>query len=274
MIIPPAGGYGRNGDTAILKAVEAIDREAERRQALIQKAGCTNRDTYIARTGATLPLLIIIATDVMTNVAGEVEALLIALVSKARSLGMRVIVSMQSPTGRDTRWRGNLSTIMAGALQSASQDTPALGLPASELRYRPSQLPPPQQRPGIFVVRASGDQALVQAPYLSDEHFATLCATLPQKLVPEPVPREHGLLSNLLSQEPVPELVPARTVLADTEAVAVSSESEQSGDRLIITLLNAGHSANEIAALLGGNRAKALERIRNLRTAQGRTSKS
>lgn len=163
MFIPPAGGYGREGDQRILEAVQVIDQEAQRRQGLITSANCRTREQYIERTGEPLPLLIVVATDVMTSVAGKVEELLVNLVSKARSLGIRVIVSMQTPTGRDTRWRMNLSTVVAGALQSSSQDTPALGIEAKEMVYRPSQLPSPQERPGVFIVRTGRKQHLVQA---------------------------------------------------------------------------------------------------------------
>ncbi|NTW00765.1 MAG: hypothetical protein HGA19_05570 [Oscillochloris sp.] len=199
MFIVPAGGYGKRGDAAILAAIQQIDAEAERRQLLIRQAGCTNRDSYIKRTGAALPLLLIVATDVMTSVAGDVEGLLIALVSKARGLGIRVIVSMQTPTGRDTRWRGNLSTVLAGALQSGSQDEPALGLPSRELHYRPSQLPPPQQRPGVFICRVGGEQLLVQAPYLSDDDFDQLCTLLPLHPIPPTGEEDDDLFAGLLA---------------------------------------------------------------------------
>lgn len=199
MAIPPAGGYGKKGDAAILAAVKVIDAEAERRQDLIRAAGCTSRDAYVAKTGQPMPLLVVIATDVMTSVAGDVERLLINLVSKARSLGIRVIVSMQTPTGRDTRWRGNLSTVLAGALQAGSQDEPAMGIPAKDLRYRPSQLPPPQQRPGVFVCRTAGEQLLVQAPYLGDDDFDRQCAMLPSRPRAAQEEPEDDLLSALLA---------------------------------------------------------------------------
>ena len=199
MFTPPAGGYGRKGDAAILAAVKVIDAEAERRHEVIRAAGCTNREAYVTKTGNVMPLLVVIATDVMTSVAGDVEGLLISLVSKARSLGIRVIVSMQTPTKQDTRWRGNLSTVLAGALQSGSQDEPALGIAPRDLRYRPSQLPPPSHRPGVFVCRTAGIQTLVQAPYLSDAAFDQHCAALPAAPRRAPQNDEDTLLLSLLS---------------------------------------------------------------------------
>jgi len=183
MFTPPAGGYGRQGDAAILKAIKRIDAEAERRQNLITRANCITREQYVERTGRTLPLLVVVATDVMTSVSGEVEALLVNLVSKARSLGIRVIVSMQTPTGKATQWRVNLSTVVVGALQSGEQDRAALGIDVKEMRYRPSRLPSPQERPGLFVARRGAEQMLVQAPYVEDALFAQWVPHLPQREV-------------------------------------------------------------------------------------------
>ena len=194
MFIAPAGGYGRKGDAAILAAVQAIDAEAERRALLNQAAGVTSREAYLAKTGKSYPLLVVVASDVMTSVAGAVEELLVNLVSKARSLGIRVVVSFQTPTGRDTRWRSNLSTVLAGALQAGSQDEPALSIPVKDLRYRPSALPPPQQQPGVFVCRAAGAQHLVRAPFLSNDAFDRQVATLPA----QPKDRADDLLTSLL----------------------------------------------------------------------------
>lgn len=201
MFIAPAGGYGRKGDEAILAAVKTIDAEAERRQSIIREAGCISRDQYVRKAGqASMPLLCVVATDVMTSVAGDVEELLVNLVSKARSLGIRVIVSMQTPTGRDTRWRGNLSTVLAGNLQLASQDEPAMGLPARSLRYRPSELPPSQQRPGVFVGRVSGNQVLVQAPYLAEDDFERQIAVLPRRASVAQLEPSDDLLNDLLEE--------------------------------------------------------------------------
>lgn len=262
MFIPPAGGYGKRGDAAILAAVERIDHEAERRQELIRAAGCTSRDAYIARTGQPMPLLVVVATDVMTSVAGTVEGLLVNLVSKARSLGIRVVVSMQTPTGRDTRWRGNLSTVLAGALQAGSQDEPALGVPARELRYRPSQLPPPQQRPGVFVCRASGHQLLVQAPYLPDAEFDQHCAALPARAVKDFAGGDDAFLADLLAGNSLPAAGNEKTGRYSGVTACTSEVTELPGNdettptgaeiALVTKLLVTGSSRSEAAKRLPG----------------------
>ncbi len=190
MWMPPAGGYGKTGDQAILTAIEAVDREAERRQQEITAAGCRTREQYERTTGQTMPVLIVVFTDVMSSIAGQAERLLESLVSKARALGIRVFVSMQTPSGKSQRWRMNLSVVLAGNVQDRSQDAPAMGLPEKALTYRPSQLPPSRKMPGVFVVR-SDDLALVKAPFLSDDQFDTLVATLPHR-------EDTSLLAGLL----------------------------------------------------------------------------
>jgi hypothetical protein len=177
MLFSPAGGYGN--EEAMHAAIQRIDGEARRRQAIITQAGCRSREQYQQQTGQAMPLLVVLATDVMDSLADRVEELLIRLVSKARSLGIRVWVSMQTPTGKDTKWRINLSTVVAGNLQAGSQDQPALGIDVKEMRYRPSRLPDPQERRGVFVVRQGTRQMLVQAPYLSEAQFDTWVGSLP-----------------------------------------------------------------------------------------------
>jgi hypothetical protein len=193
-----------------------------------------------------------------------VEELLVNLVSKARSLGIRIVVSFQTPTGRDTRWRSNLSTVLAGALQAGSQDEPALSIAVKDLRYRPSALPPPQQQPGVFVCRAAGAQHLVRAPYLSNDAFDRQCATLPAK--PAPVKAfpasDDALLASLLGGTELPEsgnlVAPSYlrvtassrevTALPDTELPALTGAEIALVTRLLVT----GSTPTQVAKRLPG----------------------
>lgn len=273
MFLPPAGGYGDAGDAAILAAIAVIDQEAQRRQRLITAAGCRTREQYVATTGATLPLLLVIATDVMTSIAGAVEELLEQLVSKARSLGIRVVVSMQTPTGKSTRWRMNLSTVIAGSLQTGSQDTPALGIEAQAMRYRPSLLPPPRQRPGVFVVRSGGEQRLVQAPYLAEEAFDRLCTGLPTRA--GAAVGSDDLLGDLLRSVPVSSAEKAdspaavlvstqdgteRFLAMETRNTTGTVLPEDDEAQMVRNLLQQ-YSKNQVATLLGGSKTTAYKRI-------------
>jgi len=169
MLIPPAGGYGEEGQQRIVEAIAVINAEAKRRFGLLLDAGVRSVEEYNQLAAEPIPLLIVLATDII-DVVDETERLLIALVSKARALGIRVIVSMQTPTGKRLEWRMNLSTLIAGALVDGSQDAPALGVrDVKALRYRPSQLPPPPGQRGLFVVRHNNEQFLIRTPALAGD---------------------------------------------------------------------------------------------------------
>jgi hypothetical protein len=169
MLFPPAGGYGDEGQRRILDAIGAVNEEAKRRFGLLLSAGVRSVEEYNQTAPDPLPLLVVLATDII-DVVDETERLLIALVSKARALGIRVIVSMQTPTGKRLEWRMNLSTLIAGALVDGSQDAPALGVrDPKALVYRPSQLPPPPGERGLFVVRHNNEQFLVRTPALVED---------------------------------------------------------------------------------------------------------
>lgn len=173
MLFPPAGGYGKKGKDALLAAIKRVDREAERRQGLIFPSGVRTREQYnelaAAKGWEPLPLLVVVASDVMDSVEGEVEELLASLVSKARALGIRVIASMQTPTGKGMEWRMNLSSVLAGALVDGTQDGPALGLrEVKELPFRPSKLPPPPATKGVFVAKVRGQFTLLRTPIFAE----------------------------------------------------------------------------------------------------------
>jgi hypothetical protein len=176
MLFPPAGGYGDEGQRRILDAIAAVNEEAKRRFGLLLSAGVRSVEEYNQTAPDPLPLLIVLATDII-DVVDETERLLIALVSKARSLGIRVIISMQTPTGKRLEWRMNLSTLISGALVDGSQDAPALGVrDPKALRYRPSHLPPPPGERGLFVVRHNNEQFLVRTPALAGDFDALVNA--------------------------------------------------------------------------------------------------
>lgn len=195
MLHPPVGGinmisrkdkngkvewYDRANDD-ISEALSSLFEEINRRTILFKKHSVANIERYREKTGMPLPYVIIFATDVGSN-AKELEMLLNILVSKGRSLGIRLVISMQTTSGQSTTWRSNLSLTISGNVQLESQDTPVLGIPVDEMFYRPSKLPHPKKRPGIFVMRAGDEQAIVQVPYIPDDVWETYIAkVLPQK---------------------------------------------------------------------------------------------
>lgn len=190
MWMPPAGGAGQAGVAAMRAGIEQIEAEMVRRLVLVNAAGCRTREAYMQRTGASLPLLIVLVTDGVTAIdSTALTRLMNDLVSKARAVGIRVVVSMQTPTGQDMRWRLNLSTYISGHLPHPSQDLVALGLTKDELAdgVRPSQLPTPQQEPGLFIVRQGALVKRFKAVLVSDEVFDGYVARLAQRVAaPDP----------------------------------------------------------------------------------------
>jgi hypothetical protein len=235
MLFPPAGGYGDEGQQRILSAIAVINEEAKRRFGLLLSVGVRSVEEYNQNAPDPLPLLIVLATDII-DVVDETERLLIALVSKARALGIRVIVSMQTPTGKRLEWRMNLSTLISGALVDGSQDAPALGVrDPKALLYRPSQLPPPPGERGLFVVRHNNEQFLVRTPALVGDfdalinarNDAALLETLLFSAVTTPplIKREASVVT-ADEQKPVPTLSDARGRI---EGVDLASESAGTG---------------------------------------------
>lgn len=181
MWIAPAGGIGQEGQDALKAALVAIQAEAKRRGQLVFGADCDTLERYIQKTGERIPYLVVFVSDVMGNIVGDVDKLLVDLVSKARALGIRVVVSMQTPTKQNTQWRANLSTVLCGQLQGRSNDSPALGIGESDMLFPPSQLPDPKERPGIFSVRRGNEQWLIQAPLVRRDFHARCIAELPMR---------------------------------------------------------------------------------------------
>ena len=235
MLFPPAGGYGDEGQRRILDAIGAINEEAKRRFGLLLSAGVRSVEEYNQTAPDPLPLLVVLATDII-DVVDETERLLIALVSKARALGIRVIVSMQTPTGKRLEWRMNLSTLISGALVDGSQDAPALGVrDPKALLYRPSQLPPPPGERGLFVVRHNNEQFLIRTPALVGDfdqlvnarNDAALLETLLFSAVTTPYKnKEEVRVVTVDEQKPVPA---HRQALGRNEGADLASASAGTG---------------------------------------------
>ena len=200
MAVPPVGGFelkiekqeggkrrlkdlaNERIEDALIDTVELL----QARQAEFQRVGATNLQSYNRKTGKKLPLLMVIVTDVGTNFNGILEELVKFLVFKGGSLGVRAIISMQTASGEDTGWRGQMGMAMSGYQAQSSADAPNIGIPARAMKYRPSELPEtsePMNR-GLFVVRQGIYQRVVRGVYLPDEVFEDYVENhLPQKSI-------------------------------------------------------------------------------------------
>ena len=224
MYVAPVGGFnisierGNTGkrqirdlaneaiEDAIVSTIELLKERAE----LFQKVGATNLAAYEKKTGRKLPMLMVIATDIGTNLQGNLEHLIKFLVLKGGSLGVRAIISMQTASGEDTSWRGQLALTMSGYQQQASADAPNLGISVKAMKYRPSELPSvdiPENR-GLFVVRKGLSQFVIRGVYLPDDAFETYCEnSLPKKSDIN----SADLLSSLLLE---PQVIKPKPVVA------------------------------------------------------------
>lgn len=191
MMIDPCGGFGDEGNDLIEAGLTWINTEASRRSKVIFGSGCRSREQYVAKTGEVMPMIVVLITDGIDAVQGLIEGLVVSLASKGRALGFKLVMSMQTPTRRDMRWRINLSTVISGPLMDRTQNAVAMGMKDDDILYPPSLLPPPPQRFGTFVVRLGPEQTVVQAPFISDETFDAMVEKLPV--------RDH--LRNMLLQE-------------------------------------------------------------------------
>ncbi len=193
MFTKPAGGINlvrrtQNGKTVwidqanedIENAIGEVFEEISRRDTAFRAAGVANIDRYREKTGIPMPRIIIFALDMGTN-AKQLELLFTTLTSKGRSLGITIIISMQTTANQSTAWRNNLGLVLSGNLQLESQDQPVMGIAPKDMFYRPSSLPSPNERPGIFSGRLADSQFVVQVPYLSDTVFEDFADNLPQK---------------------------------------------------------------------------------------------
>lgn len=229
MFMPPIGGVEvvKEGGRWVDKANERIEEgigvvfeEINKRNAAFQKASATNIYTYAQKTGFTYPLLFIIFTDVQPNVEKDLGTLVKMLTIKGRSFGIRLIISTQTVSGQDTGWRGQLALAMSGYQQLSSADKPNLGIDVPFMRYRPSDLPSPDNpaNRGLFIARKGQEQHLVRVPYLPDDVFEEYCDTA---LIPREVKAEEdSLLMSLLELQdtkPIPKPVARKPVLTKKE---------------------------------------------------------
>ena len=210
-------------EDALIDAVDMLQARADS----FQKAGATNIQAYERKTGKKLPLLFIIATDVGTNLEGILEQLVRFVVLKGRSLGVRMIISLQSASGENTSWRGQIGLVLSGYQGLASADAPNIGIPVKAMKYRPSELPNvdlPANR-GLFVVRKGLDQYVVRGAYIPDDIFEDYCErSLPKKSY-------NDLLGSLLLTMPekreIAVVQPPQYTLTKEQSLAVARYTMQ-----------------------------------------------
>ncbi len=254
MLMPPIGGMDVYLDKGKLvdRANEELSQGVidtfhilQQRAQLFQKTGALNLTSYEQKTGNKLPLIVVIATDIKTNLIGNFETLIQMLLLKGGSLGIRAIISMQSASGEDTGWRGQTGLCMSGYQGQASADAPNLGIPVRAMKYRPSQLPSvdvPENR-GLFVVRKGISQYIVRGVYLPDDVFINYCENILPNKNTMPKLTNNDLLAGLLTEAPKPVIVKARKDILTKEQIET-----------VVALTRKGISRTDILRAIGKTR--------------------
>ena len=244
MFVSPAGGVeimqdenGKWYDAAnerMEDSVGMVFEEITTRNKAFAKVNATNIQSYYRKTGIKLPVIVIIATDVGTNIEKSFEQLVRLLTFKGRSFGIKLVISMQTVSGQDTGWRNQLGLIMSGFQQAPTADTPTMGINATQLVYRPSQLPAPttSQNRGIFVVRRGNEQTLVKAPHISDEDWESFVETALPKVGDDQEANNllENLLNNPLVKKPIEKTKKVLTVEQAREIVRLAKTGNNKTD--------------------------------------------
>jgi len=183
MFMEPVGGQDiaiENGKVINMaaehmsKGIVTILIELQRRLKLFNEAGVVNITRYNEKTGNILPMIFVIVTDVGTDLEKDLSLLINILATKGRSVGFRLIMSMQSTANQNTLWRGNIGLILTGKLLP-TQDNAVLGIPVDAMTERPSSLPTPvKTKPetyGLFVGLQEGEQFVARTPTIYDTEF-------------------------------------------------------------------------------------------------------
>lgn len=241
MAVTPVGGFnlkierGQTGkrqlrdlageaiEDALIDTIEILQKRSDE----FQRVGATNLQAYERKTGKHMPILFVLVTDVGTNLNGILEDLVRFLVLKGGSLGVRAIISMQTASGEDTSWRGQMGLAMSGYQGQSSADAPNLGIPVKAMVYRPSELPSvdvPENR-GLFVVRKGIEQYVVRGAHLPDDVFEEYCENvLPRKSVKT----NRELLGSLLigqSEQQQIVHVPTATAIATVKPILTKEQA-------------------------------------------------
>jgi hypothetical protein len=249
----------------IAPAMRALTAERDRRRQVLQAAGVSKWDGHRG-----LPLLIVYISELslLQDAVGktELESWLNSELAAGRAFGMRYIVATQTASNFATRWRSQVGLHLAGFQPRDDQDEPNTGLSTKQIRLAgavpPSELPAPPQGAGVFTAVFGREAVNVRAPLIDDEQRAAWLARLPGR----PVVPAEPVLEGATGQPGVLSAGGQGTSSAgehdDAAAVPGDTDAEEPEAVKIRALAAQGWSRNQIAGELGGNRQRALDRIR------------
>ncbi|WP_110519251.1 FtsK/SpoIIIE domain-containing protein [Herpetosiphon llansteffanensis] len=220
-------------DDQIRPAMDWLREERQRRRLILKEARCEKWEEY---KGSDLPLLVVFVSELMllqdATSKSELADWLNSELTSARSMGIRYIVSGQTFTRLDTRWRSQIGLYVAGYQPRGDADEPNTTFTANEiikfgtiadgttLAVPPSALPIPPEGAGVFTCVQGRMARTVRASYLSKEYRFALLEQLPNKKKSLQIEQQPVVLKS--KHEDVQMLRGLLNVL-DTSAIAPSN---------------------------------------------------
>ncbi len=184
-------------DVDVRPAMDWLREERQRRRIVLKNARCEKWEEYVEND---LPLLIVFISELMLlqNATSKTELAdwMNSELTSARSMGIRYIVSGQTFTRLDTRWRSQIGLYVAGYQPRSDANEPNTTLTDAEiikfgtmvdgsrLAVAPSDLPIPPEGAGVFTCVQGRMARTVRASYLSKEYRFALLDQLPNKQMP------------------------------------------------------------------------------------------
>ena len=176
----------------IRPAMDALKTERTRRIRLLEAAGCEKWDEY---ERGDLPLLVVFVSELMllqdATSKSELADWLNTELTSARAAGIRYIISSQTVTRMDTRWRSQIGLYIAGYQPRDDADEPNTTFPTkdllkfgqditgSQIGVPPSALPVPPVGAGVFTCVQGRTVITVRAPYVDKAQRQILLARMP-----------------------------------------------------------------------------------------------
>lgn len=213
----------------IRSAMDALKRERERRTPILEAAQCEKWEEY---TGPDMPLLVVFVSELMllqdATSKTELADWLNTELTSARSMGIRYIVSTQTATRMDTRWRSQIGLYIAGYQPRDDADEPNTSFSTKDLikfgtsdagvtmGVPPSAIPVPPAGAGVFTAIQGRTVITMRSSFLPKEHRLAVLAGIaerhPKALQPrQPVAArsalndaDNPLLLALVTGAPIP----------------------------------------------------------------------
>ena len=189
-------------EDTILSAFEAVEKERDRRQQIINNQSLNDRYMHkwetlpetVKRENNMTQLLCVFISEIallQSRFSSETEfnKRMTPFILACRSAGIRVFLSTQNFSGKDVEWRGQVDLKLSSAQSQWSDVRPNLGIESKQIEER-GAVPPhklnPTEHKGVFTVTHAGDAVTGRASWLSPEETQKAFNTLPLRVPNDP----------------------------------------------------------------------------------------